>query len=559
MALGLQTIETVDVSQRTKWYALVRLVFLLAIAVPGILSIYLFQGWNETAQNAALIAGVAIASNIVFYALLRASSNMTYHAFLAIIWIVFDIMLITSFIFVNGGIESRSPILYTVPILISAALFGRQGIYISSLTSTVLYVGLIVADYFGAIQSIGAFDPTLRTNLPYVVNTISFFPSVFLVIALSVDFITGLLSEKQQQLTNSIKALENAQETAKLGSWERDIAHDDIAWSKELFRIYGLQPDCNRLGFNDYLEFVHPDDVDSHKRTIEAAIRKKTSFKTDHRIVLPDGTVKYLHDEGRPILDKDGHIIKLIGTSQDVTEMHHLDIAKREFVSLASHQLRTPASGVKAFLSMLLDGYAGTLKKKQRDFIKKAYDSNIRQLDIIESLLSLASIESGKLTMHMETIDLRNLTKHCLSTHRHAARQKKHRLILEKSPNSPMYVTADLNALQMAIDNLLSNAIKYTLDGGTITVALRASNRFAYLEVKDTGIGIARTDLPFLFQKFSRLSDPASKTVGGSGLGLYMAKYIVELHSGSLSVKSTHGLGTSFTIKLPLNGQKKLK
>lgn len=556
MALGLQKIEVLDLSQRTKWYALVRLIFLLAIAVPGLLSIYTFQGWSYAAQNAALISSIAIGSNIFFYLLILAHKNSTYHAFLAMVWIVFDMLLVTAFIFTNGGVESRSPILYTVPVLISAALFGRQGIYMSSLTSTVLYVGLIIADFFNVIQSMGAYDPTLRSNLPYVVNTICFFPSVFLVIALAVDFIIGLLSEKQQQLRESIDALERAQHTAKLGSWEWDVKHDEVTWSKELFRIYDMQPDNNRMSYEDYLKLIHPDDLEIHTKTIQAGIRKKRSFKHDHRIVLADGSVKYMHGEGSPVLDKDGHVIKLTGTSQDVTEMYHLDIAKREFVSLASHQLRTPASGVKAFLSILVDGHAGPLNKKQLAFAKKAYESNNRQLDIIESLLSLASIESGRLTMFKETLDLSAFVKECLAAHKHAVREKKHKLTYQK-PKHPVLVLADANALQMAVDNLVSNATKYTLDRGTISVEVRATNTHAYLEVIDTGIGIARKDIPSLFQKFNRLSDPASKTVGGSGLGLYMAKYIVELHKGTLSVRSKHGVGTRFIMKLPLASKKK--
>lgn len=556
MALGLQQVEAIDLSQRTKWYALVRLIFLLAIAAPGLLSIYVFQGWNYAAQNAAIISAVAILSNLVFYALIRFHKNPTYHAFLAMVWIVFDILLITVFIFTNGGIESRSPILYTVPVLIAAALFGRQGIYMSSLTSTVLYVGLIIADYFNVIQSMGAYDPTLRSNLAYVVNTICFFPAVFLVIALAIDFITGLLSEKQRQLRESIDALERAQETAKLGSWEWDMKHDEVAWSKELFRIYEMEPDNHHLDYEGYLKLIHPDDVAAHIKIIQTGIKKKTSFKHDHRIVLADGTIKYMHGEGRPEFDRDGNVIKLLGTAQDITEIYHLDIAKREFVSLASHQLRTPASGVKAFLSILIDGHAGALNKKQVAFAKKAYASNNRQLDIIESLLSLASIESGRLTMFKETIDLSAFVKQCLTAHRHTIRDKKHKLTYVK-PKTPVMVTVDPNALQMAVDNLVSNAAKYTLDGGHITAEIRSTKSHAYLEITDTGIGIAKKDLPALFQKFSRISDPASKTVGGSGLGLYMAKYIVELHKGTLTVRSKYGVGTQFIIKLPLASKKK--
>lgn len=558
MILGLHDVKIVDLSQRVRWYAFVRILFIFAIAVPTFLSIYLFQGMNDDARNVLVIAGVALFSNFVFYGLLRLHPNSLYQMYLALIWLVFDIILVTGIVYTNGGIESRTPILYMIPILISAALFGRQGIYMSSLASTVLYVGLIVSDYFNFIESTGAIDTSLRSNLPYVVKTISFFPAVFLVVALAVDFIIGLLSEKQEQLRQSIDALERAQETAKLGSWEWDRKTNEISWSQELYRIYELDPEVRNLTYDDYLAFIHPDDVAEHRRVIKTALTRNQPFKTDHRVVLSDGTIKYLHGEGRPTTDRNGRVIKLTGTAQDVTEMYHLDLAKREFVSLASHQLRTPASGVKAFLSLLIDGHAGPLNRKQREFAKKAYESNSRQLRIIESLLSLASIESGRITMNTEPIELGSFVNRCLGSHRHAARAKQHALKYEK-PTKKVEVVADMNALQMAIDNLISNAIKYTLDGGTITVKVSRMGRQARIEVVDTGIGIAKKDLPILFQKFSRLSDPASRTVEGSGLGLYMARYIVELHKGKLSVRSTHGVGTRFIIKLPLAPQKKLK
>lgn len=160
--------------------------------------------------------------------------------------------------------------------------------------------------------------------------------------------------------------------------------------------------------------------------------------------------------------------------------------------------------------------------------------------------------------MSMEVIDLGAFVKKCLSAHRPAARSKKHSLHYER-PKSAVYVTADPTALQMAVDNLITNAIKYTIENGAISVTVRPAGRTAEIIVNDNGIGIARKDLPLLFQKFSRLNDPASKTVGGSGLGLYMAKYIIELHKGRLNVRSQHGKGTRFTIKLPATAEKTVK
>mgnify|MGYP000846921281 CR=1 FL=1 len=558
MTWGLGRLEPGSVKQRTQWYAYIRLLFLLAIAVPGLLSLYLFRGWSTSVRIDIAIVVLAIVSNLVFYGLTTLADNQRYLRVLAAGWICFDVILIAFFILLNGGIESRSTILFAVPILISAALFGRRGLYVTALLGALLYASLILGGYFGLVSSSGGFDPELQTNLQYVVNTVSFVPAIIIVVALAVDFITSLLAEKQSQLTDTIRALENAQETAKLGSWEWDIKRDEITWSRELYRIYDIEPSDKKLTFARYLKMQNDDEADSHKAVILNAMKHKTAFKVDHEITLPNGTIRYLHGEGRPVKDKGGKVTKMIGTAQDVTDIYHLDVAKREFVSLASHQLRTPASGVKAFLSLLLDGHGGTLSRPQQNFIRQAYDANNRQLEIIDNLLSLAAIESGKLTLHREPIDLKSLVKQNLPAYKAHAKARKQRLTLHQ-PREKIMVNADTGALLMALDNLVSNASKYTPESGRISVRTRTSKANAYIDVTDTGIGIARVDIPQLFQKFTRLSDPASKTVGGSGVGLYMAKYIVELHDGRVMVRSKHGTGTTFTIKLPLLTQKAVK
>lgn len=551
MAWGLKNIESSNLKSRTQWYAFIRLLFLLVIAVPGLISLIIFEGWSTNVRVDFAVVIAAVSSNLLFYGLTKLPGGTRYHQFLAAGWITLDILLVTVFIFINGGIESRSPILYAVPILISAALFGRRGIYVAAVTCGLIYMGLITLDYLGVIHSSGAFDPSLRTNLPYVINSLCFFPAVLCVIALAIDFITSLLFEKQREVRETIQALENAQEIAKIGSWEWDIQRDVISWSKELFHIYDIKPTDNAFSYAEYLKLLQPTQATSHRKVVQNAMKKKISFVVEHELEMPDGTVKYLHGEGRPVYDRRNRVIKMSGTLQDVTAIYHLDMAKREFVSLASHQLRTPASGVKAFLSLLMDGHAGVLARNQRRFIKQAYDANNRQLEIIDNLLSLASIESGKLSLHKERTDIQDLIKRSIPGHSAVVKARKQRVHFKKIRRN-LFVQVDQGAMQMALDNLISNASKYTLERGSITVAVRPAKAVVYIDVTDTGIGIAKKDLALLFQKFSRVSDPASKTVNGSGLGLYMAKYIVELHGGKISVQSKHGVGTTFTIKLPL-------
>src|SRR5690242_6856941 len=185
MDWGLKKVNVINVLQRTQWYTLVRLFFLLAISVPGVLTIYLLDGFSHQVRIDLAVVIVAIATNLLFYGLTHIHPSDKYLRTLAALGILVDILLISLFIFINGGIESRSPILYAVPILIAAALFGRKAIYIVAAGCAALYVAIIVGDYTNVIHSTGAFDPTLRHNHGYVLNTISFFPAIIGVIALS--------------------------------------------------------------------------------------------------------------------------------------------------------------------------------------------------------------------------------------------------------------------------------------------------------------------------------------------------------------------------------------
>lgn len=559
MAFPLFRQESAEISQRTGWYAFVRLLFLIVIALPGLISLYAFHGWSSEVLRDIILFMIALASNALFYALVILHKNTTYQRTLAGIWIGLDILLVTFLILANGGIESRNVLLYAMPILMAAAIFGRLATYIAAAISGMVYATLIIGDYFGALPVTGRADVTLHSNVAYVVNAVSFFPAVLIVIALAVDFITKLLIAKEHEAQESLVALKRAQDIAKIGSWEWDVTTNQITWSEGLTKIFETYHAIQPLAFEEYLQFVHPDDRENHHKTIATALRKGRPFTTDYRLVMPDGTYKYAHGEGQLVINKDGSIIKVVGTIQNVTEMYHLDEAKNEFVSLASHQLRTPASGVKAYLSLLIDGYAGApLTRKQQSFAKRAYDANERQLDIIDSLLSLASIESGKLILHKETINFNDIVRRCLLHHRPEARKKRQKFTTHLARSS-ILIQADDSHLQMAIDNLISNAIKYTPEKGSVVVSTRTTTTAAYLEVTDSGIGIAKSNLPSLFQKFSRLSDPASKTVDGSGLGLYLAKYIVNQHRGTISVRSRHGEGAQFRIRLPLTRKRQPK
>lgn len=263
-----------------------------------------------------------------------------------------------------------------------------------------------------------------------------------------------------------------------------------------------------------------------------------------------DGATLPVSVTASPIL-QDGQPAGVIIVFRDITNELELERAKEEFVSLASHQLRTPATGVKAFTSMLMDGYAGKLTKQQMEFLGKIYDSNERQLRIVDDMLNVARIDAGRMVLQYADVDPVTLAKNTISEQSEVLAQRNQKLEF-KPPTKARKVRLDPDKVRMVLDNLVSNASKYTNEGGSIIFDMKLEDKKLTISVSDTGVGIKKSDLPKLFQRFSRIDNTRSAIVGGTGLGLYIVKQIVELHKGKIGVASEPGKGTTFTVEFPI-------
>lgn len=228
-----------------------------------------------------------------------------------------------------------------------------------------------------------------------------------------------------------------------------------------------------------------------------------------------------------------------------------VDLAKDELLSLASHQLRTPATTVKQYLGMVLQGFAGDITPTQTSLLDKAYSGNERQLYIINEMLHVAKVDSGRIVLARHETDINSLLSDIVQEAHPEADNLNHKVTL-KLPKKSLKLNIDEHMLRMSIENLVSNAIKYTLPGGKIKISLQKLKDSARIEVRDNGIGINQNDLAKLYKLFSRLDNPLTQNVGGTGVGLYLAKHLIELHDGSLHVVSKPGQGSTFTVVLPL-------
>jgi len=225
--------------------------------------------------------------------------------------------------------------------------------------------------------------------------------------------------------------------------------------------------------------------------------------------------------------------------------------AKDELLALASHQLRTPATGVKQYIGMLREGFAGKLTLQQEKLVEKAYQSNERQLNTINEMLVVAKADAGHLKIGNSAVLLNDLVRRIIEDYKTPVVYRNQRVTL-KIPKRKIYVRGNENYLGMAIENIASNASKYTRNNGNIKVILKARNGNAIISVEDTGVGIAKENYHLLFKKFSRIPNDLTDKVVGSGIGLYLTKKIVESHNGEIVFRSTEGKGSTVEIILPL-------
>ncbi len=253
----------------------------------------------------------------------------------------------------------------------------------------------------------------------------------------------------------------------------------------------------------------------------------------------------------RAVISTNDETGQLASTFNDMARnFEKIDQMKSEFVLLTSHQLRTPATAVKGFLSMLLDGYAGKVTAGQKKLIDVAYAENERQISVINSILDVAKLEAGEMTLMPAVHDIVQIAKASALSQEPLARGQ-HQKIEVLKPKTPVKLWVDGEKLQLVIDNLIHNAIKYSAPNTTITVNIEQQPEFTSIEVRDQGIGIARKDIPQLFKRFSRIATPQTVNVQGAGLGLYLASRLIEMHGGAIRIESEIGKGSTFIIELP--------
>ncbi|AKL74114.1 PAS domain S-box [Actinobacteria bacterium IMCC26256] len=238
-----------------------------------------------------------------------------------------------------------------------------------------------------------------------------------------------------------------------------------------------------------------------------------------------------------------------IAMEEQNQRLRELDQLKSDFVANVSHELRTPLTSIMGFTEILSDGAGGELNEEQREYLAIVTRSSQRMLRLIDDLLLLSRLETRSITIEVEPLDLAALLNES-QLELSAGADSAGVTLNIATEDGPLFV-GDRGRLRQVIDNLVNNALKFTPDGGEVTVEAFREEGSWILKVSDTGMGIPQADLDHLFEKFFRASNADPKRTPGTGLGLTITKAIVEAHRGTISVESTQGSGTTFSVRLP--------
>ncbi len=307
--------------------------------------------------------------------------------------------------------------------------------------------------------------------------------------------------------------------------------------------------------FIKIVRHIGPDAASPGPSPLERVLQEGVTIaKSEQQIENRSGNRVWTEISYSPIFDDSGNVTSGIAIIRDTTRDREVEEIKSDFISIVSHELRTPLTAIKGFLSMTLKADFGELSEKQYHYLSRVYQSNQRMIDLVEDLMDATYIESGKINLNIAPVAMETVVGEVVQEL--AAKGASNQILINvrRRQRLPL-VLADETRLHQVLLNLVDNAIKYSMPGTTVEVEFKIQDDFIVVTVTDHGVGINKGQIDRLFTKFGRIFNPLSVQAGGTGLGLYIVKHLVESHGGRIWATSQEGKGSRFNFTLPIAKQ----
>jgi PAS domain S-box-containing protein len=364
-------------------------------------------------------------------------------------------------------------------------------------------------------------------------------------------------SQAQQRLRESEERLRVALSAARMGTWVLYPSSKRQSLDDNLQQLMGLQPGQQVDTHDDLIEAIHPEDRPAVREAFEQSLREGVELDVEFRVEHPDGTVRWLKDQGRVFPDDSGEPAFMAGACVDITErkeaelrLQRADRVRSEFLAMLAHELRNPMAPLVNSVALLERGSSDPRRHQIALAVMRRQLGHLGRL--VDDLLEVSRIEQGKIELRIESIVLGDALRAAVETVQPLADGRHQRLILNL-PDERLCIEADAVRVTQVVANLLHNAVKFTGEAGRIDLEVDALECGVSITVRDEGIGIPAEMLPHVFGLFEQgLAQPLDRSRGGLGIGLALVRRLVELHGGSVEAFSDGpGNGSRFIVHLP--------
>ncbi|WP_316744564.1 ATP-binding protein [Pedobacter antarcticus] len=356
---------------------------------------------------------------------------------------------------------------------------------------------------------------------------------------------------RTSDILNTEERLRLATEATGIGSWDIDLVTKAIIYTPTLMEICGF-PRNAIISLPELAAMIHPEDQNTLKEARDHALISGI-FHAEVRICWEDQTEHWVNTNGRLLLDENDKPVRMLGTCIDITERKIEQLQKNDFIALASHELKTPLTSVKAYIQLLKSGRSGNDMNTVKDLASRAEHQVNKMTRLIYSFMDISRIQSGHLELNMSPFMLDDLIRELTADFQ--IHTSSHHITFKAGISAPIF--GDKVRMGQVIENLISNAIKYSPVTKNIELSSWISGDEAIVAVKDNGIGIEPKNQEKIFERFYRAADEKAINASGFGIGLYICAGIIKKHNGGIWLNSEPGKGTTFYISLPVYQEKK--